>query len=67
VFDAYISLKSDEWPEEKTDEYARYAETVRIAIGAWQKLLDENDLASAKSKQIIVQSLVEGMKARQPE
>ena len=65
VFEAYISIKSDEWSEEKVDEYARVAEIVRTAIQGWQALVDENDLASARSQEIIVQTLVEGLKARQ--
>ena len=65
VFEAYISIKSDEWPEEKIDEYTRVAEVVRTAIAGWQALVDENDLATARSQEIIVQTLIEGLKARQ--
>lgn len=65
VFQVYIASKSDDWDAEKVAEYERLADTVKLAIDTWQSLLDENDLASVRSQEIIVQALIEGLEARQ--
>lgn len=54
----YISIKSDEWPEEKVTKYRDIVAVAKSAINTMQALLDEGDIQSAQSQQIIIDGIL---------
>ncbi len=55
----YISIKSDDWPEDRVQKYRDIVAIAKSAIHTMQALLDEGDIQSAESQRIIIDGILD--------
>ena len=65
AFSTYVSLKCDEWDEQKCEDYLALAERGTAAVALARDLLAENNLSSVETQKLIIDALLEEMERRQ--
>lgn len=64
-FDAYIVLKSNDWPEDKLRDFNLYADDIRAAIDATQDYLDAGNFTAVALSQVAAEELIAGFRRHQ--